>query len=393
MRLLTFTTLFPNAVAPSHGIFVQTRLRQLVASGQVESRVVAPVPWFPFRHRLFGDYGRYAAVPAREMRYGLEVEHPRYLLLPKVGMNRAPDALARCGLAAARRLVDTGYDFDLIDAHYFYPDGVAAVAVGQALGKPVVVTARGSDVNLLPEYPGPRRRILEAASRAAGVITVSAALRDRLVALGVDAGRISVLRNGVDLTLFQPRDREAARRRFAIEGFALASVGNLIPTKGHDLVIEALAGLPDVRLYIAGRGPEEAALKALADRFGVADRVRFLGTLPQEDLAELYAAVDGLVLASVREGWPNVLLEAMACGTPVLAASVGGTAEIVTAPEAGRLLAERSAAGIRAALADLRANLPDRRLTRQYAEGFGWEATTRGQIALFRNILEATSHA
>jgi hypothetical protein len=169
IRTLLFSTLYPSSVRPSHGIFVETRLRHLLSSGEVETRVVAPVPWFPFRDPRFGEYARHAAVPAHEVRNGIDVAHPRYLLLPKAGMNLAPASLARAGLKAARRLIAEGYDFDLIDAHYFYPDGVAATMIGKALNKPVVITARGTDINLIPKYDRPRRMILQAAEDCAAI--------------------------------------------------------------------------------------------------------------------------------------------------------------------------------------------------------------------------------
>jgi glycosyltransferase involved in cell wall biosynthesis len=388
IRTLLFSTLYPSSVRPGHGIFVETRLRHLLASGEVETRVVAPVPWFPFRHGMFGEYARHAAVPRHEERNGIRIEHPRYLLLPKVGMNGAPHALARAGLKAARRLIAAGYDFDLIDAHYFYPDGVAATMVGKALGKPVVITARGTDINLIPQYDTPRRMILQAAEDCAAMVTVCAALKDAIVGLGGTAEKITVLRNGVDLALFHPADRPAARAAFGMnDRFALASVGHLIERKGHHLVIEALAQIPDAELYVAGSGEEDARLRALADRFGVAARVHFLGAIPQARLRTLYSAVDCLVLASSREGWANVLLEAMACGAPVVATDVWGTPEVVAAPAAGVLMDERSAGGIVRGVAALRAQMPARPATRAYAERFGWQPTTDGQLALFRQML------
>ena len=392
MRLLTFSTLYPNAVTPQHGIFVETRLRHLVASGRVETRVVAPVPWFPLRHAAFGEYARHAAVPAAEERHGLRVTHPRYVQLPTVGMTMAPFTLAHTALRAARRLIAEGYDFDAIDAHYFYPDGVAAVMVGRALGKPVVVTARGTDVNLIAQHAVPRRMILEAARGSAAMVTVSAALKDRLIDLGAAADKITVLRNGVDLALFHPQGRSAARAAFGMTRFSLVSVGNLITTKGHDLAVQALARLPDAQLLIAGRGPDEARLRALAQGLGVADRVAFLGTLPQERLQQLYCGADCLVLASVREGWANVLLEAMACGTPAVASNVGGTPEVVAAPEAGVLMTERSADGVARAVSALRGRLPCRAATRRYAERFSWDETTAGMLALFGKVVAQSNH-
>ena len=393
MKLLTFSSLYPSSVMPSHGIFVETRLRHLLASQKVESRVVAPVPWFPSRHPRFGEYARYATVPVAERRNGIQVEHPRFVVLPKVGMTLAPYALARTGLAAARRLIAGGYDFDLIDAHYFYPDGVAAVMLGATLGKPVVITARGTDINLVPRHALPRRMILDAARRSAAMITVCAALKDELVALGADAGKVTVLRNGVDLVLFHPEDRPAARAAFGMSRFSIASVGHLIERKGHELVIEALALLPDARLYIAGSGPEEASLRALAERLNVGARVTFLGALPQDRLRTLYSGVDCLVLASSREGWANVLLEAMACGTPVVASNVWGTPEVVAAPAAGVLMRERSGRGVADAVTALRSALPAHAATRKYAEGFSWDDTTAGQLRLFEHVLAARKAA
>ncbi len=387
LRLLTFSTLFPNAAAPYHGVFVENRLRHLLASGEAESRVIAPVPWFPSANPRFGAYATYAKAPRRETRHGVEIDHPRYPLLPKIGMTVAPALLYLWALPAVRRLLASGYDFDLIDAHYFYPDGVAAALIARRLGKPFTVTARGTDINLIPRHALPRRQILWAAGRADGMITVCQALKDEMVELGVPAGRITVLRNGVDLKMFRPQDRAALRARYGLTGPTLISVGHLIERKAHDLVIEALPHLPGHTLLIAGEGPEDAKLRALADRLGVSDRVRFLGRRPHEELPDLYGAADILVLASSREGWANVLLEAMACGTPVVASNVWGTPEVVAAPEAGRLMRERSGAAIAEAAAELLANLPDRAATRIYAEGFSWDATTQGQLDLFRVIL------
>lgn len=387
LRLLTFSTLFPNAAAPSHGIFVENRLRHLMASGEAESRVIAPVPWFPSQNTRFGSYAAYAAAPREEQRHGLEIDHPRYPLIPKVGMTITPALLYFWALPAVRRLLASGYDFDLIDAHYFYPDGVAAALIARKLGKPVTITARGTDINLIPQYALPRRQILWAASRADGMITVCQALKDELVTLGVTDDRVTVLRNGVDLDMFRPGDRAALRSRYGLTGPTLISVGHLIERKGHDLVIEALPQLPAFRLMIAGDGPEEASLRVLADRLGVTDRVEFLGRRPHEELPDLCCAADALVLASSREGWANVLLEAMACGTPVVASNVWGTPEVVAVPEAGRLMADRTGQGIADATRDLFSDLPDREATRRYAEGFSWDATTQGQLDLFRKIL------
>lgn len=388
IRLLTFSTLYPNAANASHGVFVENRLRHLIADGRVTSRVVAPVPWAPAGLPLPEDYAQAAAAPRTEVRHGITVDHPRYLVVPKIGMNWTPSSLLRAGRKAVRDLARQGYDFDVIDAHYFYPDGVAAARLAAELGKPLTITARGTDISLIPEFPAPRRMIVEAAAQADGIITVCAALKDGLVKLGAAPDKIRVLRNGVDLVTFRRGDRAAARAALGLDRPTLLSVGHLIERKGHDLIIRAMLELPEMVLLIAGEGPEGDVLRALARDLGVADRVRFLGRLPHEALRDVYEAADILVLASSREGWANVLLEAMACGTPVVASNVWGTPEVVEAPEAGELMDERSAAGVARGVRRLMARLPDRAMTRAYAEQYSWDDTTQGQIDLFRSILD-----
>ena len=381
LRLLTFSTLYPNAAQPNHGVFVENRLRHLVASGEAVSTVLAPVPWFP------GRTPPRASVPACEERHGLAVHHPRFLALPGLGMATNPVLLWRAARSWLARSSDQAA-FDLIDAHYLYPDGVAAVWLAADLGLPVVLTARGSDTSQLPQYRLPGRLIRQALARADALIAVSAALAEGLSALGAPREKITVLRNGVDLDTFRPpADRAAARAALGVAGPTLLSVGHLIERKRHHLVIEALALLPQHRLLIVGEGPERQALAGRAAALGVADRVTFTGSVPHADLPRFYGAADALVLASSREGWANVLLEAMACGTPVVATDAWGSREAVAAPEAGIVIAEASGAAIAEAVQRLPRTAPCRKATARYAAGFGWEATTAGQLALFRRVL------
>jgi teichuronic acid biosynthesis glycosyltransferase TuaC len=391
VRILTFTTLYPSILEPQHGIFVETRLRNLVASGLIHARVIAPCPWFPFRSAAFGRYAIFARIPNEESRHELHIDHPRYPVLPKVGMSAAPLALFAAVLPFLRRQIINGRDFDLIDAHYFYPDGAAAVLLGRALGRPVIITARGSDLNIIARYVIPRRWIRWAARHADGLVAVSSGLRQRLVELGVPAERIRVLRNGVDLTLFRPYDREAARQKLGFARPSLLAVGNLVALKRHNLMIQALPQLPEVQLVIVGDGPERAAIENLARERSVADRVQFLGRLPQDRLPEIYSAADLLLLVSTHEGWPNVLLESMACGTPVAVSEIGGITDIVAAAEAGRIVADVTPSRLAATIRDLLAAPPSRAATRAYAERFDWQSTTEGQIALFRQVLDGHS--
>ena len=391
VRTLLFSTLYPSAVRPGHGVFVETRLRELLKQGGVDARVVAPVPWFPSRNERFGEYARIARTAARESRNGIDVLHPRFVQIPKVGMTLAPLLLALGARRALQRLRDEGFDFDVIDAHYFYPDGVAAALLSRWFGRPFCVTARGSDINLIGRFAVPRRLMQWAARQAAACIGVSAALVQAMRQIGLQPPRLLMLRNGVDLQRFKPLPKAQARQQLGLSGAPLLlSVGNLVPLKGHDLCIDALALLrktaPEARLVIIGAGPEAERLREHARRQGLAEAVHFAGTVPNTELSPWYSAADALLLASSREGWPNVLLEAMACGTPVVATRVGGVPEIVCADSAGQLVNERSAAGIAVAVQALLAAPPEAEATRRHAEAFGWDETSRSQASLFASM-------
>ena len=394
VRTLLFSTLYPSSVRPVHGIFVETRLRELLRTGQIDTRVVAPVPWFPSTHARYGSYALMARTPHTEVHNGVSVAHPRYFLPPKVGMLWAPLLLALGSLPTLRQIRRDGFDFDLIDAHYYYPDGVAAAILAHWLGKPCVVTARGSDLNLVASYAIPRRMIQWAASRAHASIGVSSALVDVLGALGVPQDRLFVMRNGVDLERFQPLPQAEARAVLGLGGApVLLSVGNLLPVKGHDLVLRMFKLLlrerAHAQLVIVGAGPERDALEALASELQVATRVRFAGAQPNADLHRWYSAADLLVMASSREGWPNVLLEAMACGTPVVVSRVGGTPEIVSEPVAGYLVDERTPEAFCAVAERVLQAGVDRSAVRSHAEKFGWGPTSMAQLDLFRMLVRA----
>lgn len=390
-RVLTFTSLFPNQEQPRHGIFIRTRLTKLLESGEVEARVVAPVPWFPFRSRKFGRLARYARIPREEDSGGVHVYHPRFVALPGPAARLTPLSMALVALPLMRHIIASGFDFDVIDAHYYYPDGVAAALLAQWLGKPLVITARGSDITYWPSQYLPRKMILWASRQAARNAAVSAALADEMKQLGFSGGAAAVLRNGVDTELFHEEPRESVRNSLGLSGTVAVSVGNLIELKGHHLAIEALQYLPDVSLIIIGDGPEEERLKGLVRHYLLESRVRFVGVIRQSELRKYYTAADLLILASSREGWPNVLLEAMACGTPVVATRVWGVPEIVGAPEAGVLVDERSAAALADGVRRLLCSHIDRQRTRAYAERFDWGATTRGQLEVFTAALSANA--
>lgn len=386
LRVLTFTSLFPSDVRPRHGIFVETRLRHLITDCAVEARVIAPVPWFPFRHEAFGAFAQFARTPRHACRDGgLQVSYPRYAMLPKLGVRFQAESMARGSFADVQSLRRSGWLPDLIDSHYLYPDGVAAAHLAQRCGLPFLMTARGTDVNVLARMPGPGRKILWAAQRAAGVIAVSEPLAQGLRELGVDPAKITVLRNGVDTGVFLPDDAAAARRRLGLPAGPIAlCVGNLVPEKGFGLALDAMTQLPEFKLVIVGGGPERGNLEAQARRLGVIDRVRMLGNMPQAELRQVYSCADVLLLTSTREGWPNVVLEAMACGTPVVAVEVGAVRSMLVDRRCGRVVDRRDAASMSSAVRELLAAAASREEVRGYASQFDWRSVSMGQFDLMR---------
>ena len=386
LRVLTFTSLYPSQVRHRHGIFVETRLQHLLRECNVDARVIAPVPWFPLASPVFGQYARFAATPRRATRdNGLQVSYPRYLMLPKVGVAVQPDNMARAAIRDAMALKRSGWHPDLIDAHYFYPDGVAAAILAERLQIPFVITARGTDVNVLGRTPGPARRILWAAQHAAAVIAVSSRLKDALVDIGVEASKIVVVRNGVDLQVFRPEPQDAARARLRLPGGKLiACVGNLVPEKGFGLAIESLRGLNDFKLVLVGEGPAQASLMQLARVIGVEDRVSFLPSMPQSELRHLYSSADVLMLTSEREGWPNVVLESLACGTPVVGVDVGAVGEMLGDRRVGRVVMSRDPALLAAAVHELLDAGVERDHVRRHAARFDWASVSQLQMTVFR---------
>lgn len=392
MKVLVLSSLYPNDVQRRHGIFIEHRIAHTVQPGD-EFRVVAPVPWFPSANPRWGSYADYARAPRQAHRRGLDIIHPRYPVLPKVGMTAAPWLMA-AALAAPIAKLRREFDFDVIDSYYLYPDGVAASLLARWFDRPFVMSALGTDVSLIPQWRAERAMILRAVERSAATTAVCKALVDELASLGADPARLHVVEHGVDLDLFTPpADRAATRASLGLSGPTVLSVGHLIDRKGHDFAIRAVAQLPDVTLMIAGDGPREGALRDLAASLGAGERVRFLGHVDQHQLPALYGAADVTASCSDREGIANVLLESLACGTPLVATPVWGSPEVVRVPEAGLLVADRSDEAIRAGLTQLLANLPDRAATRRYGERYNWNETGHQHRALLELAVAAHREA
>jgi teichuronic acid biosynthesis glycosyltransferase TuaC len=371
LRVLTLSTLYPDPGRPQFGVFVERQTLALAARPGVEVEVVAAVGLPPWPLTLHPHYRERRGLAARELRNGLAVHRPRFRTWPRLEGAGTARSLAAGALPVARALA-----CDVVDAEFFWPDGVAAMHLAEALGVPFSVKARGSDIHYWGRRPAVAAQIVEAARRAGGLLAVSAALKRDMAAIGIPEEKIRVHYTGVDLERFRPLDRGPAKRLLGVAGPLIVTPGNLVPLKGQRLAVEALAELPEATLLIAGEGPERPALEALIAARGLEGRARLLGSVPPAAMPELLAAADLMLLPSEREGLANVWVEALACGTPILIADVGGARELLDRPEAGRLVA-RDPSAIAAAARGMLASPPDPASVRRSAERFGWQRNAK----------------
>lgn len=380
MRVLAITNLFPDSARPGFAPFNRQQLERL--SRLCSLTVIAPLPWpRALAIRLRG--GR--PEPPPSCRLEGEVVYPVYWYTPRV----LRDLYGRFYRWSISRAVDRVFAQsapDVIYATWAYPDCWAAVRTGAARGVPVVSRVHGSDINEYMKHAGRRDLILEALEGSARVITVSEALRDILAAEGVERRKIETVLNGVDRGIFRPADREEASGRLSIKPGRrrVLFAGNLERVKGVDLLIDAFARLgdPGAELVVLGDGPERGRLESLARTKGLGDRVLFRGRVPLEETALWMSACDVFCLPSRNEGTPNVILEALACGTPVVASRTGGIPGIVPG-EGGILFPPEDPAALAAAL--------DEALSRDWGRVESPAGTWEDNAARILGILESAS--
>ena len=383
LRILTFSSLFPHAQAPGFGQFVAAQSRQLARQPDSAVQVVAPLPRRPGLPLRFQPLARLPAVDNFE---GLTCHRPRFQAWPMIGGWTHPRAIVRAALPVLQAIRAQGFDFDVMDAEFFFPCGVAAAQLGEIMDRPVSIMARGSDIHYWSQHPAARRAILEAGNKAARLLAVSAAMRDDMIALGLPAEKIFVHHMGIDLAPFRPRDRADEKAKLGIAGPLLLSAGNLIPLKGHDIMIAALQLLPDATLMIAGEGPERAILEKKSQALRLSDRVKFLGRVGHEDMPALMAAADIMTLASQREGLATAWLESLACGTPIVAPRVGGIAEVITGPDAGRIAQARTPQAMAEAVRAIMQQPPTAQAVRAHVAPFDEKIRTAALMAHFSAI-------
>ncbi|ABI55491.1 glycosyltransferase [Alkalilimnicola ehrlichii MLHE-1] len=400
-RLVVYTRVYPNRAQPGLGLFVRERMRRVAEHLDLE--VVAPVPWFPFQGLLgrLRPHSRPADVPYVEEQDGIRVHHPRFFCIP--GLFKWTDGFFQAlGSLPLMRRLQRSFDFDVIDAHFVYPDGVAARWLGRWLNRPYTITLRGS----LTRFKGKgaeRRQIERAMSEAAHVFSVADALRQDAIAWGQAPDHVQVVGNGVDLQRFYPEDRAESRECLGLpaRGQLLVSVGGLTERKGFHRVIAVLPDLlrrhPDLHFAIAGgaspEGNNEAELRRQTTDLGLGERVHFLGQVPPEELRHVYSAGDLFVLATRFEGWANVFLEASACGLPIVTTRVGGNAEVVPSERVGLLVPYGDAAALREAIDQALSRDWDREAILAHAQANAWQTRIPQLVTAFQAVHDGKAPA
>lgn len=351
IRILSLSIEYPTSSEPQKGLFIRWRLQALAATNPV--KVISPVALLDYANPHGWRAG--SRIRSGGVDGSAEILHPRWLYPPRGGVVNAFCLFLRL-LWPVYRLRTT---FDVIDAHFAHPEGIAAALLGTVLRKPFVITLRGNEL-LHRRYRFRRFWMAWAVRRAIRVIAVSTELRDLAVNWGAHSSRVTVIPNGIQKQMFFPRDREECRRKHGLstEAKVILSAGDLAELKGHHVVIDALrrmrsANIPAHLLIAGGDGRSGRFANRLREQVSAANldsHVRFLGSVAQEQLSELMSAADVFCLGSFREGCPNVVKEALACGTPVVASDVGAVRQLLPDNRYGRIVPPRDSDALQEAL-------------------------------------------
>ena len=390
LKILSLSTCYPNPREEAPGAFIRSRLQRMAAMAEI--RVMAPVPAFHYFRGLRSGV-RDEPVPPFRTDASTTVYHPRWFYPP---LGTAVNALflflqLLWPVARLRR----EFPFQVIDAHFGHPEATAAALLSIVFGCPFTVTLRGSEM-----YHGskPFRRMAMswALRRASRVITVSDRLRRFALDLGVDARRTVTIPNGVDASRYHPRDRAACREKFGIstDQRLMISAGCLVELKGHHHAITAVKALRDrgvaVEFIIPGEyGPYHDALRKQIATLGLEKQVRLLGYVAPSEVAELMCAADLYCMASLREGWPNVVHESLACGTPVVATDVGAVPALIPSADYGLIVPPGDPLALAEAIDKALRTPWDRTAISVWGMSRSWEQVAAEVIQCFREIVTA----
>jgi glycosyltransferase involved in cell wall biosynthesis len=382
LRITLVSSYFPTSTDTYKGHSAFRTFQHLRELADIQA--IVPLPAYPSARALFHEAAR---LDPNYRPAGIETT---YFHFPAIPLLTRP----LNGYSCLRRLLPLlrATCPDVIVNYWLYPDGFAAVGAGRILGIPAIVGSIGSDLCRITD-PFTLRNVKRTLAGAAGVIAVSEDLRRRAIALGAEPGNVTTILNGCDSSIFHPGSREEARREtgYLESGRLILFVGSALKTKGMAELLEAFGGLlrraPDARLAVIGDGEYKETFERHAAAAGILDRIRMLGRLPSERVAPWMRAADVFCLPSYSEGCPNVIVEALACGCPVVATNVGGIPELC-GESSSILVPAHQPESLRAALETALDKPWDRdAIARSFHRG--WGQVARETFELCRRVVES----
>ena len=389
MKVLVITQLFPNRKQPFLGIFVRERIKAVAKLCNV--KVVAPVPWFP-PLKIFKRWYKFSQIPKKEIQGGLEVYHPRFFVIPKIG--KCFDGIFYfLSIFPYILKLRKKFNFDILDVHWAYPDGFAGVLIGKLLKRPVSISVRGTDITIYVGYSLLRKIITYLLNKANVIIAVANSLKGEIVKLGISEERINVIPNGIDTKKFLPLNRNEARKKLGlpVEKFIILSVGNLVELKGFHYLVDAVFKIKrskkDILLLIIGEGEWRRRLEMQIAKLNADACIKLLGLKSNNELYKWYNAANIFCLASEKEGCPNVILESLACGIPVVATHVGGIPEIICSEDYGILVKHQNSEELAKAIERALEKNWDRKMLVQYAQKNSWDKCANKVFQEFKTVL------
>jgi len=387
------TRLFPSTAFPTLGTFCLERARALAKHADV--RVMVPTPYFPRGLPAPKEWRLWSEVERESKLEGsIIVTYPRYLSIPKIASFSQGFAVAHSAYQDFKAHY-AGWQPDIIDGHFAFPDGYAAVQLARKIGCPAVVTCHGADLRIYPELPTVKDMLSQTLHSADRVISVSTDLKQRSVALGCPEENAVFLTNGVDPTKFALRTKAECREKLGlpVDRKIGVYVGYLIDRKNQSLVIRAIdkirkRGHTSPLIVLVGDGPNRKRLERETAELGLAEHVQFAGQRSHEEVAVWMGASDWLLLSSDYEGWATVYFEAMACGRPVLTSNVSSARDAICKPDYGCVIEPATPEAFATAIIEASSKEYDPKLIRAYAEKNSWSNWSEKAITLFEKIIE-----
>lgn len=385
-----FSNSFPNDRQPHRGVFVEQRVA--AASRKVNPVIVCPLPWVPKIGLLkkYPSHYLFALIPREYDYHGFHVYSPKYPVVPKVPW-LSPWSMALGAYPVFRKLKSREH-IDVINAQNAFPEGVAAVWLGKMLDLPVVISALGSDINEAHQDRLRLRMTVNALQQARQVTAVSRRLKQKIIDMGIEPGRVHYIPNGVDAELFNPAERSACRKELGIDDRkkVLLFVGKFRPVKGIEYLLDALRILKgrnklDFDTLLVGSGPLEPKYRLAIESWGLNDHVVFAGNRRHEEIGTWMGAADLFCLPSLKEGMPNVVLEALACGCPVVASNVGGIPDMIKSGT-GILVPAADSSALADALEKGFLSRWDAGFIRESIRNMTWENTAAGYVEAFSRL-------